>query len=215
MYYSILLYTQGENTYLIPALWAIGVALFLFMFISIFVQRRAGVRLKNELEELEKVKQDNVEYEFVLKAMRLCTWHIDVPSQMLTIDADYHDDKGDFVCAYTDYNIVLAKEVYLALDTKLHRLNLNTLVIGGSGSGKTLFWVITNILQLNPSFVITDPKGEIYQATAKLLQEAGYEVRVFNTIQMEHSHNYNPFHYIKFTGCKVNSISAKNTLFYC
>ena len=73
MYYSILLYTQGENVYLIPALWAIGVALFLFMFISIFVQRRAGVRLKNELEELEKVKQNNVEYEFVLKAMRLCT----------------------------------------------------------------------------------------------------------------------------------------------
>ncbi len=107
-----------------------------------------------------------------------------------------YDDKGEFVCAYTDYNIVLAKEVYLALDTKLHRLNLNTLVIGGSGSGKTLFWVITNILQLNTSFVITDPKGEIYQATAKLLQEAGYEVRVFNTIQMEHSNNYNPFHYI-------------------
>ncbi|MBR3045689.1 MAG: type IV secretory system conjugative DNA transfer family protein [Oscillospiraceae bacterium] len=107
-----------------------------------------------------------------------------------------YDDKGDFVCAYTDYNIVLAKEVYLALDTKLHRLNLNTLVIGGSGSGKTLFWVITNILQLNTSFVITDPKGEIYQAVAKLLQEAGYEVRVFNTIQMEHSNNYNPFHYI-------------------
>lgn len=107
-----------------------------------------------------------------------------------------YDDKGDFVCAYTDYNIVLAKEVYLALDTKLHRLNLNTLVIGGSGSGKTLFCVITNIMQLNTSFVITDPKGEIYQAVAKLLQEAGYEVRVFNTIQMEHSNNYNPFHYI-------------------
>ena len=107
-----------------------------------------------------------------------------------------YDDKGDFVIAYTDNNIVLAKEVYLALDTKLHRLNLNTLVIGGSGSGKTLFWVITNILQLNTSFVITDPKGEIYQAVAKLLQEAGYEVRVFNTIQMEHSTNYNPFHYI-------------------
>lgn len=107
-----------------------------------------------------------------------------------------YDDKGEFVCAEVDYNIVLAKDVYLALNTKQHRLNLNTLVIGGSGSGKTLFWVITNILQLNTSFVITDPKGEIYQATAKLLQEAGYEVRVFNTIQMEHSNNYNPFHYI-------------------
>lgn len=107
-----------------------------------------------------------------------------------------YDDKGEFICAEVDYNIVLAKDVYLALNTKQHRLNLNALVIGGSGSGKTLFWVITNILQLNTSFVITDPKGEIYQATAKLLKEAGYEVRVFNTIQMEHSNNYNPFHYI-------------------
>ena len=107
-----------------------------------------------------------------------------------------YDAKGEFICADVDYNIVLAKDVYLALNTKQHRLNLNTLVIGGSGSGKTLFWVITNILQLNTSYVITDPKGEIYQATAKLLQEAGYEVRVFNTIQMEHSDNYNPFHYI-------------------
>ena len=68
-----------------------------------------------------------------------------------------YDDKGEFICAEVDYNIVLAKDVYLALNTKQHRLNLNTLVIGGSGSGKTLFWVITNILQLNTSFVITDP----------------------------------------------------------
>ena len=121
------------------------------------------------------------------------------PYQLALRDEDgkyLYDEKGEFICADVDYNIVLAKDVYLALNTKQHRLNLNTLVIGGSGSGKTLFWVITNILQLNTSFVITDPKGEIYQATAKLLQEAGYEVRVFNTIQMEHSHNYNPFHYI-------------------
>ncbi len=121
------------------------------------------------------------------------------PYQLALRDEDgsrLYDAKGEFICADVDYNIVLAKDVYLALNTKQHRLNLNTLVIGGSGSGKTLFWVITNILQLNTSFVITDPKGEIYQATAKLLQEAGYEVRVFNTIQMEHSNNYNPFHYI-------------------
>ena len=79
-----------------------------------------------------------------------------------------YDDKGEFICADVDYNIVLAKDVYLALNTKQHRLNLNALVIGGSGSGKTLFWVITNILQLNTSFVITDPKGEIYQASRML-----------------------------------------------
>ena len=107
-----------------------------------------------------------------------------------------YDKNGQFLCAVQDSNVVLAKDVYLALNTKQHRLNLNILVIGGSGSGKTLFWVITNVLQLNTSFVITDPKGEIYQATAKLLKEAGYEVRVFNTIQMEQSDNYNPFHYI-------------------
>ncbi|ADE81478.1 hypothetical protein PRMUPPPA20_23270 [Xylanibacter ruminicola] len=63
----------------------------------IFVQRRAGRKLQTELVELEKVRQNNVESEFVLKAMKLSTWHIDVPTKMLYVDADFRDNKGGLV----------------------------------------------------------------------------------------------------------------------
>ena len=95
--YSLLLYTQTENKYLVPMLWAIGIALLIVLIIMIFVQRRTGGRLKRELTDLDKVKQNNIEYEFVLKAMHLCTWHIDCKSRTIGVDADFRDDKGDLV----------------------------------------------------------------------------------------------------------------------
>ena len=95
--YNLLLYTQSESPYLVPALWLGGALLFLWLFIMIFVQRRAGRKLQTELVELEKVRQNNVESEFVLKAMKLSTWHIDVPTKMLYIDADFRDNKGGLV----------------------------------------------------------------------------------------------------------------------
>ena len=95
--YSLLLYTQTENKYLVPMLWAIGIAPLIVLIIMIFVQRRTGGRLKRELTDLDKVKQNNIEYEFVLKAMHLCTWHIDCKSRTIGIDADFRDDKGDLV----------------------------------------------------------------------------------------------------------------------
>lgn len=95
--YSLLLYTQTENQYLIPMLWAIGIVALIALVIMIFVQRRVGSHLKRELTELDKVKQNNVEYEFVLKAMHLCTWHVDCKNRTIAVDADYRDDKGDLV----------------------------------------------------------------------------------------------------------------------
>ena len=106
------------------------------------------------------------------------------------------DEKGEFAGVIIDNNILLTKEVFLSLDSRQHLLNLNVLIIGGSGSGKTRFFAKPNIMQLNTSFVVTDPKGEILRSTGKMLTEAGYEVRVVNLIQMEHSNNYNPFHYV-------------------
>lgn len=97
---------------------------------------------------------------------------------------------------YQDNNIIFSKDVWLNLDTHTHRLNLNSLIIGGSGAGKTRFFALPNIMQLNTSYVVTDPKGEILAATGKMLEMAGYKVRVFNTINMEHSNNYNPFDYV-------------------
>lgn len=126
------------------------------------------------------------------------------------------DDNGDFVGVTVDNNIILSKEVRLSLNAKQHLLNFNVLIIGGSGSGKTRFYAKPNIMQLNTSYVATDPKGEIIQSTGKMLIEAGYKVRVFNLIQMEHSNNYNPFHYVYDYNGKLSEDSVKkmvNVLF--
>lgn len=95
--YNLLLYAQTESPFLVPALWIGGALLFMWLLIMIFVQRRSGRKLQTELVELEKVRQNNVESEFVLKAMKLSTWHIDVPTMMLFVDADFRDNKGGLV----------------------------------------------------------------------------------------------------------------------
>lgn len=84
----------------------------------------------------------------------------------------------------------------MSLNTRQHRENLNVLVIGGSGAGKSRFYVKPNLMQLNTSYVVTDPKGELLRSCGKLLKKAGYEIRVFNLIDMAHSNNYNPFNYV-------------------
>lgn len=104
----------------------------------------------------------------------------------------------------TDNNILLTQEVRMSLNTRQHRENLNVLVIGGSGSGKSRFYVKPNIMQLNTSYVVTDPKGELLRSCGKLLKKAGYEIRVFNLIDMSHSNNYNPFNYIYDKDGNVN-----------
>lgn len=98
--------------------------------------------------------------------------------------------------AIIDNNILLTQEVKMSLNTRQHRENLNVLVIGGSGSGKSRFYVKPNIMQLNTSYVVTDPKGELLRSTGKLLEDNGYKIKVFNLIDMRNSHNYNPFAYV-------------------
>jgi signal transduction histidine kinase len=122
--YHLLLYTQTESPYLVPALWIGGALLFLWLLVMIFVQRRTGQKLQTELVELEKVRQNNVESEFVLKAMKLSTWHIDVPTRMLYVDADFRDNKGGLVgppeFPVEDLTAVIdradAQRVYMAID---------------------------------------------------------------------------------------------------
>lgn len=94
-------------------------------------------------------------------------------------------------------NKILTQQVRIGLDGRRHRRNLNILVIGGSGAGKTRFYCKPNIMQANTSFVVTDPKGEILRDTGHLLQDEGYEVRVLDLISMDKSHCYNPFVYLK------------------
>ena len=94
-------------------------------------------------------------------------------------------------------NKLLTKNVSLGLNGRKHRRNLNVLVCGGSGSGKTFFYCKPNIMQCNTSFVVLDPKGEILRDTGYLLEKNGYEIKVLDLINMEKSHCYNPFAYLK------------------
>lgn len=95
-----------------------------------------------------------------------------------------------------DNNIILTNDVKMSLNTRQTRKNLNVMVIGGSGSGKSRFYVKPNLMQANTSYVCTDPKGELLRSTGKMLESYGYKIKVFNLIDMAHSHNYNPFNYI-------------------
>ena len=94
-------------------------------------------------------------------------------------------------------NKILTKNVSIGLDGRKHRRNLNTLVCGGSGAGKTRFYCKPNLMQCNTSFVILDPKGEMLRDEGNLLEKEGYEIRVLDLINMNKSHCYNPFVYIK------------------
>jgi len=94
-------------------------------------------------------------------------------------------------------NILLTKNTKIGLDGKKHRRNLNIMVVGGSGAGKTRFYAKPNIMQANTSFVVLDPKGEILRDTGNLLKSKGYEVRVLDLINTYRSHGYNPFAYLR------------------
>ena len=94
-------------------------------------------------------------------------------------------------------NKLITQNVSIGLNAKKHRRNLNTLVCGGSGAGKTRFYCKPNLMQCNSSFVILDPKGEIVRDVGKLLEAKGYEIKVLDLISMEKSHCYNPFVYLR------------------
>ena len=94
-------------------------------------------------------------------------------------------------------NILLTNSVRLGLDSHIHRRNLNVLIVGGSGAGKTRFYAKPNVLQGNTSFIITDPKGEICRDTGELMKRLGYDVKVIDLINMNQSWCYNPLEYIE------------------
>ena len=94
-------------------------------------------------------------------------------------------------------NKVLTQHVQIGLDGRRHRRNLNTMVVGGSGAGKTRAYAKPNLCQANTSFVILDPKGELLRDTGYLLEQKGYEVRMLDLLDMSRSHCYNPFVYLR------------------
>ena len=96
-----------------------------------------------------------------------------------------------------DSNKILSQHLSIGYNAKAHRRNFNTIVVGGSGAGKTRFYAKPNLMQANTSFVCLDPKGELLRDTGGLLKAKGYEVRVLDLINMERSDCYNPFMYIE------------------
>ena len=102
---------------------------------------------------------------------------------------------------YTDKNfqsnIILSSEEFLSMNMRKTHRDCHVLVIGGSGSGKSRFYALPNIMQMNASYVITDPSGEHLLNEGKMLEEHGYKVKVFNVVDMENSLHFNPFHYYK------------------
>ena len=94
-------------------------------------------------------------------------------------------------------NKILTQNVSVGLDGRKHRRNLNTLVCGGSGAGKTRFFAKPNLCQANSSYVVLDPKGELLRDTGNLLSAKGDDIKVLDLINMEKSHCYNPFVYLR------------------
>ena len=98
---------------------------------------------------------------------------------------------------HKEANIILTKRVRLGMDGYKTQRNMNILVIGGSGSGKTRYFCKPGLYSANCSYLVTDPKGELLKAAGGLLLSLGYEVRVFNLIDPEQSNCYNPFVYVR------------------
>lgn len=94
-------------------------------------------------------------------------------------------------------NRIFTANVRMGLDGRKHFRNLNTLVVGGSGSGKSRFYAKVNLLQANTSFFVLDCKGELLRDTGALLEKEGYEIRVLDLLNMEKSHCFNPFSYLE------------------
>jgi len=109
-------------------------------------------------------------------------------------------DIAPYIDPVFENNVILTQTERLTMnnrpkDPKTAR-NKNVLIIGGSGSGKTRFWLKPNLMQCHSSYVVTDPKGSIVVECGKLLQKRGYRIKILNTINFGKSMHYNPFSYI-------------------
>lgn len=122
------------------------------------------------------------------------------------------------VCAHfktrrKDRYLLISKHIRISMNVRKlppqHQVNANILVIGGSGAGKTRFFIKPNLMQAECSYIVCDPKGETYRAVGGLLEKMGYEVMIFNLIDMAHSDCYNPFAYLH---TDVDAFRLINTL---
>lgn len=111
------------------------------------------------------------------------------------------EDIKPYMAEKFEDNVILTESERLTMESRpksgpKYARNKNILVIGGSGSGKTRFFVKPNLLQMHSSYVVTDPKGTVLLETGKALRNGGYAIKVLNTINFKKSMHYNPLAYI-------------------
>ena len=111
-----------------------------------------------------------------------------------------HDDIAPFQDPIFQNNVILTQTESLMMSNRpkepKNARNKNVLIVGGSGSGKTRFWIKPNLMQCHSSYVVTDPKGTVAIECGKMLEKEGYKIKIFNTINFKKSLHYNPFSYI-------------------
>lgn len=111
-----------------------------------------------------------------------------------------HADIEPFLDAEFANNVLLSQTERITMNSRplepKYARNKNVLVVGGSGSGKTRFFIKPNLLQMHSSYCVTDPKGTIVNEVGAALQKNGYEIKIFNTINFKKSMHYNPFAYV-------------------
>ena len=110
------------------------------------------------------------------------------------------EDIAPFVDPVFENNVILTQTESLMMSNRpkdpKNARNKNVLIVGGSGSGKTRFWIKPNLMQCHSSYVVTDPKGTVVCEVGRLLQRNNYRIKIFNTINFKKSMHYNPFEYI-------------------
>lgn len=103
----------------------------------------------------------------------------------------------EFVSEEREENVLLGKGIYLGMNFDKTERNLNTFLVGKEESDIIYSYVKPNLLQMNTSFIVTDPEGDILRSTGKLLEHCGYKIKVLNFADILNSNHYNPFHYIR------------------
>ncbi len=124
---------QISDTYFYPIMWGVGIFLMIALVVSIIYQYRNGKKIRQELLELDKVRQDNIEYDLVLKAMKLATWHIDVQSRTLSFDADFREGSDNYNT--TVASLDLLPNIIVPNDSQRVVSALENII-----SGRTLFY---------------------------------------------------------------------------
>ena len=145
---GLLLYAYSENEHLIPIYWGVGVLLMVLLVYGIFRQRQVGVKLRKELLELDKARQNNIEYEFILKAMKIAVWRMDPKMRLVTYESDFRDGKDSYVST-PDTPIDSMWDFLESLDCQRVKVALEDILAGRSDTyhqvyrvkvGNTLYW---------------------------------------------------------------------------